>query len=112
MTGNELRSLTVRVKRLVRQGRYRLSSHVLHDHPERWITEANILEAIKSGRLASREPREVDGRIRYSGEDRFRWLGADQKDRVLRLIVVITETVVVVSAVKATERQSERYREE
>ena len=105
-------TLTAKVRRLVREGRYLISTHALKDHPERGIAADHILECLKLGSVAAVESREVEGKIRYEGSRRYRWFGEDHRDRVLRLILVIRTDVVVISAAEATEGQAERYRRE
>ena len=112
VTSEDLAKLTVKAKRLVRAKRYMISRHAMDDHPERQITAADILECLKIGSAVALEPRELDGQTKYSGDNRFRWFGEDQKDRVLRLIVIIEEQTVVVSAAQATEKQTDRYHAE
>ncbi len=89
-----------------------ISFHVLNDHPERDITAADIIEVLKIGSMAAAEPREVNGRKQYEGAQRYRWFGEDQRDRLLRLILVVKKHVIVCSAAEATEGQAARYRKE
>lgn len=99
-----LDNITRQVKQLFGKGKYKISFHVLNDHPERNITAADIIETIKEGRTAQVEPREKDGEQKYSDDNRFRWFGTDTKDRVLRLILVVKAQVIIVSAAVATEK--------
>ncbi|MGK5084172.1 hypothetical protein WDW37_12825 [Bdellovibrionota bacterium FG-1] len=112
VTSDELVELTAKAKRLVRAQQYLISQHVMNDHPERLITAVDILECLKIGSAVALELREIGGQYKYSGNDRYRWFGEDQKDRVLRLIVIIEDQTVVVSAAEATEKQAERYHAE
>ena len=104
--------LTAQVHHLVRQGKYQISYHALNDHPERNITAADIIEVLKIGSIADLELRIVAGREKYEGAQRYRWFGEDERDRVLRLILVVKDNVIVISAVEATNRQSARYQQE
>ena len=106
-----LDELTKQAKELVRANRYKISFHALYDNPQRNITAADILQVLKEGAIKQLEPREVAGEIKYVGADRFRWLGEDAGDRILRLIVVIAENVVVVSAVEAGPTDQKSYSE-
>lgn len=103
------KELTTQAKKFVREGKYKITYHVMVDHPERHITVADILECLKIGDIVSLEPRTVAGREKYTGTDRYRWFGQDAKDRVLRLIVSITGNVIVISAAEATLTQRDRY---
>jgi hypothetical protein len=104
--------LTSQAKKLVRKGKYRITYHVMVDHPERNITAADILECLKIGSAVSLEPRKGEDQEKYWGADRYRWFGQDSQDRVLRLIVSIQTNVIVISAAEATRIQRERYLEE
>jgi hypothetical protein len=106
-----LDELTKRAKELVRANRYKISFHALYDNPQRNITAVDILQVLKEGAIKQLEPREVAGEIKYVGADRFRWLGEDAGKRILRLILVITENVVVVSAVEAGPTDQKSYLE-
>ena len=68
-----------------------------------------ILECLKIGSITKLEPREVKGQIKYEGNDRFRWHGQDQKDRALRLIVIIDDETIVVSAAEANPKAAAAY---
>jgi hypothetical protein len=106
-----LDELTKQAKALVRSNKYKISFHALYDNPQRNITAVDILQVLKEGAIKQLEPREVAGKTKYVGADRFRWLGEDAGDRILRLIVVITENVVVVSAVEAGPIDKKSYLE-
>jgi hypothetical protein len=110
--GEDLSKLTTNIRSLVRQGKFSITYHVLNDHPERNISAVDILECLKIGSVASAEPKEIDGKEQYTGDQRYRWFGEDESDRVLRLILVVEADVIVVSAAEATSGQAERYRKE
>jgi hypothetical protein len=67
----DLSKLTARAKQLLKQQKYKITYHALHDHPERNITAADIIEAIKIGGISKVEPREVAGSVKYDGADRY-----------------------------------------
>ena len=46
------------------------------------------------------------------GEDRYLWAGEDTADRVLRLVVVIQDDLVIISAVEANKGLTAGYRNE
>ena len=102
-------SLQKAVKKMLREGKYQISSHATDDYPEWNITAADIIECLKIGDLDRFEPREVDGVTKYLGSDRYRWYGQDQKDRVLRLIIAIDDEVITVSAAEAGNKARDAY---
>ena len=112
MSDDDFLKLSQKARSLVRHGKYRISLHALEDHPERQITAVDILEVLKIGHIATAEPNMKDGKTLYSGDQRYRWFGEDQNDRVLRLIIAVKGNVVVISAAEATEGQARRYRED
>jgi hypothetical protein len=112
VTADELEKITTKAKRLVRASQYLIGRHATDDYPERQIAVADILECLKIGNAVAFEPQVIRGQLRYRGNARYRWFGEDQKDRVLRLIVIVTERVIVVSAAHATPKQAERYHAE
>jgi len=70
----------------------------------------DMLEVLKTGEASSMEPRIVGNKTVYGGEQRVRWFGRDQNDRIIRLIIVVKENVIVVSAAMATEPQAKIHR--
>jgi hypothetical protein len=109
VSGLTLEELTIRAKKLIREGKFRITQHVMLDHPERNITAVDILECLKIGNLVSLEPKVNKGEQKYFGLDRYRWFGQDTKDRVLRLIVSISANVIIISAAEATTTQTQKY---
>ncbi len=109
MTFQHLDEVTAKVKNLVRQGDYKITFHVLHDNPDRQITAADILEVLKVGNVKQLEPRTEGKTVKYSGADRYRWVGQDAQDRVLRLIVVVSNGVVIVSAAISNPNEAKQY---
>ena len=49
---DDFKELTARAKQLLKKGAYKISYHVLYDHPERKITAVDIIECLKIGSIA------------------------------------------------------------
>jgi len=97
--------LTKKAKKLLRDGAYFIDRHATDDYPERMITAADIKEVIKIGSVVGvGNPGE--------GKDRYLWVGEDAGDRILRLVVVIQDDLIVISAVEANQTQTKDYRKE
>lgn len=110
--------LTAKAKRLVRKKDYEIDSHATDDYPEREILVDDVLETLKTGSIVSKES-VAKGTSFYVGETRYRWIGRDIKDRVLRLIVLFkkftkmhNEKLIVISACKANATQTKEYLKE
>lgn len=97
--------LTKKAKKLFREGKYAIDSHATDDYPERQITAADIIEVLKIGSIVG-EGTQGEERNRYL------WVGEDTADRVLRLVVVIRDDLIVISAVEAGKRLKANYRSE
>jgi uncharacterized DUF497 family protein len=94
--------LTRKAKRLFRERKFAIDPHATDDYPERNITAADIIEVIKIGSVTS------EGNT-GEGSDRFLWVGEDAADRVLRLVVVIRNNLLVISAAEANRAQTTQY---
>ncbi len=113
--------LTAKVKRLVREREYDIDPHATENYPEREIFVDDVLETLKTGSIVSKEDADEGRTSFYVGETRYRWVGQDIKDRVLRLIVLFKkftrmhkekEKVIVVSACKANASETKAYLKE
>jgi len=109
----DLASLSRNVRTMIRAGKYVITDHVTKDHPERQIKKDDILEVLKIGNAIEHFPRFIDGKLQYSGHsERYKWVGEDQKDRILSLLITIENNVVVVHANQATTEEAKRYKME
>lgn len=97
--------LTKKAKRLFRERKFAIDPHATDDYPERNITAADIIEVIKIGGV-------IGEGNQGEGSDRFLWVGEDAADRVLRLVVVIRNNLLVISAAEANRTQTARYENE
>src|SRR5690606_591162 len=111
--GENFIELSRMVRSMVRKGQFAITDHVTKDHPERDIKKDDVKQALLTGDIVEHLPLLVDGKPQFSGRnDRYRWNGKDQKDRVLSLLIVIENNVVVVHANFATPEQAQAYEEE
>lgn len=117
---SDFSKLTAKAKRLVREKEYEIDPHATDDYSEREIFVDDVLETLKTGSIISEESAEK-GTSFYVGETRYRWIGQDIKDRVLRLIVLFKkfkrmhkekEKLIVVSACEANTSEAKAYLKE
>ena len=111
--GEQFGKLSRQVRSMVRKGAYVISDHVTKGHPERDIKKDDIKQVLLTCDVVERLPLLVDGKPQFVGRsDRYAWIGKDQKDRVLKLLIVVEDNVVVVHASAATPEQVQTYEKE